>query len=191
MGLLGARILFILLHWRNVSFKITDLVSPSGGFAYFGALILSILTMWAYTTLKRKSFLSLLDYAAPFLMLSQVFVRMGCLMAGCCYGRPTDMPFGVIFKAVDNLARHPTQAYEAILLAAIFFAGRAIYKRKKDQAGRTFFSVLLIYGTGRFFVEFFRVDSPAVFLNITLAQAACLTLALLSFLALKRKLYTE
>jgi len=180
-GLVGARILFILLHKNILEEGMGGIFSFQGGFAYFGALIFSILTMWVYSFLKKKSFLSLADYSISFLMLSQVFVRIGCLFAGCCYGRPVDNPvFGIVFKSVDEELRYPTQAYEAILLLAIYLVSRYLYRTKKNTPGYTFSAALVFYGAGRFFIEFLRTDSPTVFLNMTLAQVTCLALALVA-----------
>ena len=183
-GLFGARLLFILLHWNALGFRPSDLFSTSGGFAYFGSLAISIPLLWAYSLARRVSLLSLLDYGMPFLMLSQVFVRIGCFMAGCCHGKPTAMYFGVVFKVAGNMPRHPTQIYEAILLAAICFIGRSIYRKKSHEKGYTFFTSLAMYAGGRFIIESLRVDSPMLFLNLTLAQIACLGLVVLSVFAM-------
>lgn len=173
-GLLGARILFNILHGG----------SRKGGFAYFGALALSLITLWVYSAVRRKiKFLELADYGAPFLFLSQVFVRIGCLMSGCCYGKPTHSSYGVIFKSVDKVLRHPTQAYEAMLLLVIYITGRAIYSKKEKRPGDVLFTTLFLYGAGRFFIEFLRVDSPVIFFNLTLAQISCLALALAALIA--------
>ena len=187
-GLLGARVLFILLHWKTMKFAISGIFSIYGGYAYFGALIFCILVLWAYSVLRRINFLALLDYSMPFLILSQVFVRIGCLLAGCCYGKPTGKSFGFIFKPVDGLLRHPTQAYEALVLLSVYIIGRLIYRKKGRRYGYTFSITLILYGLGRFFVEYLRTDSPMIFLNLTLAQIACLSLVLtaLAFYPLKR-----
>jgi len=183
-GLVGARILFIILHKNILEEGVGVVISFQGGFAYFGALIASIITMWVYSSLRKKSFLSLADYSISFLMLSQVFVRIGCLFAGCCYGRPVDNPvFGIVFKSVDEELRYPTQVYEALLLVAIYLASRYLYRTKKNTAGYTFSAALAFYGAGRFFIEFLRTDSPIVFLNMTLAQITCLALALSASIA--------
>lgn len=182
-GLFGARILFILLHWKTSGFRLSGLFSLRAGFAYFGALLFSISTLWLYSFKRRLNFLSLLDYGMPFLMLSQVFVRIGCLLVGCCYGKPTDSFFGVVFKTVDGLTRHPTQAYEAALLILIYLFGRMIYKKNIHKIGFTTSSILIQYGLGRFFIEYLRTDSPIIFSNLTLAQIFCLSLALVSLFA--------
>lgn len=175
-GLFGARILFILLHVSK--FKLADLFSFRGGFAYFGSLILAVLTLLAYSAIRKIKFLLLLDYALPFLMLNQALVRMGCFSAGCCYGKPTAAHFGIVFKSVDGLIRHPTQLYMALLVLSIYVISRLIYERKRSETGFTFSTVLILYGLGRFFVEHFRTDSPIIFAGLTLAQVSCLILAL-------------
>jgi len=184
-ALFGARLLFVLLHFGVANFRLSELVSFQGGFAYFGALILSILVLWLYSILKKMNFLSLSDYIIPFLMLSQAFVRIGCLLAGCCYGKPTNGFFGVVFKTGDGLRRHPTQAYEALLLFLIYFIMRFIYKRKTKEAGFTFFITLILYALGRFLIEYLRTDSPVIFLNLTMAQVICLSIALVGLLCLR------
>ncbi len=169
-GLIGARILFILIHPE----------APKNGFAYFGALVFFMLVLLVCSVLRKLSLLTLLDYAMPFLMLSQFFVRIGCLMAGCCYGRPTDKFFGVTFKTVDGLSRHPTQAYEALALFLIYRFGRIIYNRYSQIRGLTMAGTLALYGLVRFFIEYLRTDSPSVLFNLSLAQVACLSLLLIS-----------
>ncbi len=182
--LLGARILFILLHFDAAKCRLSDLVSFRGGFAYFGALIFSAIILGIYSVLRRVKFLSLLDYAMPFLMLSQVFVRIGCLLAGCCYGKPTSKLFGVIFKTVDKVIRHPTQGYEAVVLLFIYVISRFVYEKKRGEAGFTFFIALFLYGLGRFFIEYLRTDSPNVLFGLTLAQVSCLLIAVVALTGL-------
>lgn len=169
-GLIGARILFILIH-------------PAGaknGFAYFGALISFLLTLVIYSALRRINVMTLLDYVMPFLMLSQMFVRIGCLMAGCCYGKPTGKSFGVIFKTVDAISRHPTQAYEAGALFLIYIIGRRIYNKAVEIRGLTTVSALALYGAARFFIEYLRADFTSALFNLSVAQIVCFSLAVTS-----------
>ena len=190
-GLFGARLLFIALHWDPMKFKLSDLFNPLGGYAYFGALLFSLTAIMIYVRMKKMKLLAMLDYAAPFLMLSQVFVRIGCFLGGCCYGRHTDIVFGVRFKVLDQLPRHPTQLYEMFLLIAIFIITRAIYKRGEKEKGSAhdgvvLFTALTIYGFGRFFIEGLRTDSPELIFGLTIAQTVCLVLFLLSISGLFR-----
>jgi phosphatidylglycerol:prolipoprotein diacylglycerol transferase len=174
LGLIGARLLAVLLNIGKAGVK--------GGYAYFGALIFSIVTFYTYAALKQVKFLQLIDYFIPFMMLSQAFVRIGCFMAGCCYGRAAGACFGVVFKAVDKVHRHPTQLYEAALLALIYFVTRSVYKRYVKKEGVTIYSALILYGSGRFLIEFLRTDSPEVFMGLTLAHVACIAITLVTVL---------
>lgn len=183
-GIFGARLLFIILNEKPNEYKVSDIYSLQGGFAYFGALAFSILAFRAYSSIRKIRFLTLLDYTLPFVMLSQLFVRIGCFLTGCCYGKPTTGFPGAVFKTVDSLRRHPTQIYEVILLLLIYVAMRRYYKTNSHRAGLTAFGTLAMYGLGRNVLEHFRTDSPAIFMNITLAQAACLALAALSIFAI-------
>ena len=184
LGLLGARVLHLLLQGSISAFNLRQLFSFRGGYAYFGALVFSVGALLIYSHFKKVNFLLLADYAMPFLMLSQMFVRIGCLAAGCCYGKPTSQPFGLAFKTVDGLARHPTQVYEAVLLFLIYVISRRIYKRRADRRGLTLAATLIMYGLGRFFVEYFRADSRVLVLDLTQAQVSCLlvTIVGMSFL---------
>lgn len=190
-GLAGARMLFILLKQPLSDFTIRNIFSLTGGYAYFGSLILSIFALAVYAKLRNTRFLALADYAMPFLLLSQVFVRIGCLMAGCCYGRPTGSSLGVVFKSVDHVARHPTQAYEIIFLILIYIIGRRVYNEQHFRYGLTSAVTVFLYGFIRFFNEYLRTDSPVIFLNITMAQAMCMAVAIsgLLFMVVTLKIY--
>lgn len=179
-SLFGARLLFILLNRGAHGLNAAEIFSTKGGFAYFGALFFSILFLWVYAVLKKTPFSTLLDYSMPFLMLSQAFVRIGCLLAGCCYGKMTNGFFGIVFKVAGGGARHPTQGYEALLLVVIYVFARLVYERSSSRGGVTSLYALILYGVGRFCIEYLRVDSPMMFLGLTLAQITCLSLALVS-----------
>ncbi|MFA6321401.1 MAG: prolipoprotein diacylglyceryl transferase family protein [Candidatus Omnitrophota bacterium] len=178
-GFAGGRALFLLLHLGR-HFTFSDIISFNGGYAYFGTLAFHIITLFTFCAITRKSFLKLMDYVIPFMLLAQAFVRIGCFMAGCCYGKPCNPPFGFVFKTHGNLLRYPTQLYECIILLTIFFIGRIIYEKNKDTPGKILFLSLFLYGVGRFFNEFLRVDSATVFMQITVAQITSLSLAIAS-----------
>jgi phosphatidylglycerol:prolipoprotein diacylglycerol transferase len=111
---------------------------------------------------------------APGIALGHVIGRFGCLMAGCCYGRPTSVPWAVTFTnpaAAMNVGTplgvplHPTQLYDAgaelIILAALLLTERRGHK----FPGRTFWLYLLLYAISRFIIEFYRGDDRGMVFN--------------------------
>jgi phosphatidylglycerol---prolipoprotein diacylglyceryl transferase len=183
-SIIGGRILFIISNNIYYHFAISSITALHVGFSYAGALALSLAGLYLYTKVFKINFLALLDYCAPFFLLNQAFVRIGCLMAGCCYGISTGSFFGVTYKTVDDALRHPVQGYETILLLVIYIATRIVYEKSTADLGKTSCVALFLYGTGRFFVEFFREGGPAVFMNVSFTQVVCLFLALGSSLAM-------
>ncbi len=173
-SLLGGKILYIVL--QNAAFSKAPPIESGEGFAdhglaYLGSIIGQILCVVGVCKIRKNriSALAVADYIFPYMMLIQVFVRMGCFFNECCYGKPTDLPWGVVFSTVSAEPRHPTQIYSMIFLAVIFVLLRMLYK-KKPPAGVVFFSTFALYGFFRFFVEFLRVDSILVYKGLTLAQ---------------------
>lgn len=110
---------------------------------------------------KKISFADYVDLMVPSVALAQGFGRIGCFLAGCCYGRVTEGPFGIVFTnsgfAPNGVRLLPTQ----LIMAAGNFvlAGILIwYARKSRVRGRVASLYLILYSIGRFFVEFLRND---------------------------------
>jgi phosphatidylglycerol:prolipoprotein diacylglycerol transferase len=135
---------------------------------------------------------------APGIALGHVVGRLGCLMAGCCYGRPTDVSWAITFTdplAATNVGTplgiplHPTQLYDAG--AELIILGLLLFTERKGRpfAGRTFWTYLLLYGVSRFIIEFYRGDanrgtvlaglSTSQFVSLLLVPASLLMLAYL------------
>jgi phosphatidylglycerol:prolipoprotein diacylglycerol transferase len=104
-----------------------------------------------------------MDIATPALAIGHAFGRIGCFMAGCCYGKTTDLPWGVIFNHPETMAKplaqalHPTQLYESLAEFMIFFFLLWFRKRHKFR-GQMVLTYFLIYDALRFFVEYVRGD---------------------------------
>jgi phosphatidylglycerol:prolipoprotein diacylglycerol transferase len=106
------------------------------------------------------------DAFAPGIALGHVFGRFGCFAAGCCYGKPTSLPWGVTFtnpiahfnsSTPLNVAIHPTELYEAAVELINFLVLLWIFKHKKFE-GQVIGAYLFLYGVARFFLEFVRDD---------------------------------
>ena len=125
-GLLGAKLLFYITILdeiiSNPKLIITNLTE---GFVVYGGIIFGILAAFLYCKKKNLSFLRYLDCAAPSIALAQGFGRIGCFLAGCCYGRETQSWFHVIYEtsefAPNGVALIPTQLIMAVLNFAHFF----------------------------------------------------------------------
>lgn len=162
------------------------------GFVFYGGLIGGLAAgLWHARRLKLP-FLKLADWCLAALALGHGIGRFGCLAAGCCYGRHTDLPWGVAMAG--DPSRHPTQVYEALLNLALF-AVLVRFVLPRTQAGRWrpgsgLAAYILGYAALRFAVEFLRGDDRGSFVAglspsqwVALAAAA----ATLTALALRRK----
>ncbi|HSG00592.1 MAG TPA: prolipoprotein diacylglyceryl transferase family protein, partial [Vicinamibacterales bacterium] len=116
---------------------------------------------------------------APGIALGHIIGRFGCLLAGCCYGRPTDLPWGITFTdpvAAANVgtplgeALHPTQLYDAGAEALILLFLLATERRGQPFPGRTFWGYMLLYGVSRFAIELFRGDPRGTMMGMATSQ---------------------
>ena len=188
---LGARILFVLTDlaaFREHPVQILKIWE--GGLVFYGGLIPAALVAFWYLRRHRMPVWRLADMISPLIALGLSFGRTGCFLAGCCYGKETSLPWAVVFKNPDSLARlnvplHPTQLYEAAIGLGIFFFLSRMEKKKAFE-GQIFWVFLLIYAAARFFIEFFR-DDPRGFLFeglLSTSQAIGLVLAIPSIFML-------
>lgn len=137
-----------------------------GGFVSLGAFISSAISWTVYLKIKKLDTLRYLDLGALIAPIIIFFVRVGCLLTGCCYGKPTDFFFSLTFTNPDSTAYlyypgiplHATQAYNMINAVIMFGVLFFVYKRRKfsGQVGAVF---LIYYAIARFFIEFLRGDA--------------------------------
>jgi phosphatidylglycerol:prolipoprotein diacylglycerol transferase len=114
------------------------------------------------------------DVFAPGIALGHAVGRLGCLAAGCCYGKPTTVPWAVTFTnplAATNVGTplnvplHPTQIYESAAEALILVVLLATEKKGRAYPGRTFWLYMLMYAVSRFIIEFYRGDERGLVLG--------------------------
>ncbi len=184
-GIVGARLLYVLLHfdyYRSNPFEIPNLAK--GGLVWYGGFIFAFFVMLLYLKKKHLDFWQVTDLMAPCVALAQGFGRIGCLLNGCCYGvvAPSGYPFGLAFPA-EPITRHPTQVYSAVALFLIFIVLRR-WQERRHFAGEIFLGYCILYSLKRFLIEFLRADNPRIILNLTLSQAistVILAIALAAF----------
>ena len=161
-GIFGAKLLYWITEWKTIAENPGFLLeSIADGFVVYGGIIGGILAGWLYCRYRKISFLKYFDLAMPSVALAQGFGRIGCLLAGCCYGRETGSIFSITFQNSDFAPNHvaliPTQVYSSVLDFVhfgllIFIAGR------KKSDGQVAACYLIFYSLGRFVLEFFRGD---------------------------------
>lgn len=160
-GFLGAKILFVITELPSLIKSKNVLQDISNGFVVYGGILGGILVAWLYCRYKKADFLKYFDVAMPSVALAQGFGRIGCFLAGCCYGRETDCPIGMVFAdspfAPRDTAVIPTQLISSIGDFAIAFV-LILIARRKPRDGIVGSWYLLLYGVGRFLVEFLRDD---------------------------------
>jgi phosphatidylglycerol:prolipoprotein diacylglycerol transferase len=180
-GIIGARIFYVLLKWKeHYRYRPQDIIRiDQGGLVFYGGFILAALVLIYYIRKVCKAdFIRVLDVVAPALAAAHALGRIGCFFNGCCYGKPTDMPWGVVyklgtepFKRYQSMPLHPVQLYETIL--NLLLAGILFYLVRKGRRGMAMSCYILAYGILRFVDEFFRGDHPKkelVFNILTPAQ---------------------
>lgn len=160
-GIIGARLTYILLYdtvyyLRN---PLQIFMLQEGGLAFYGAFVFGFLAAILYLRKAGIPILSFLDMASPAVALGYSIARIGCFLNGCCYGKPTTLPWGVVFPLVDGLRRHPTQLYS--LLAAILIFAFLVWKTQKGISfkGQIFSFFLILYGLSRSVIELFRENN--------------------------------
>jgi len=175
-GILGARAVYVTTYWReefaNQPFSEIFMIQH-GGLVYYGGLIGAIVAGAIYIRWKKMPFWKTADVLAPSIALGSVFGRAGCLLNGCCYGRPTNLPWGIRFPAdhpTGGVPVHPTEIYDGLLNQALYVFLAWLFRRKKFD-GQIFATYLLCYAVARSFVEYFRGDYTNLHYHLGLTPA--------------------
>lgn len=163
VGLASARAWSLVLH------------GGPGGLASTGGIAAGLAATWLGAQVMRRPAAVLLDAIAPAGLLALAIGRVGCFLAGCCYGRPTTFVWGVVFPEVGPPARHPLQLYSAVGDLALLL----LLPRRDAPTGTAFRRLAAGFALLRFLLE--RLRDPATTDRLpggwlTLPQAACLLL---------------
>lgn len=175
-ALIGAKLMLVVVDFSYFRQNPRELLSLArAGGVFYGGLIAAVLVgIW----LVRKYQLHIWtvgDLMAPGIALGHVIGRVGCLLAGCCYGRPTSVPWAITFNnpaAALNVGTplaiplHPTQIYDAGAELLILLFLLATERKGHKFAGRTFWLYLVLYAISRFIIEFYRGDDRGMAFNV-------------------------
>ena len=202
-GWLGGKILYCIVEIKEFIANPLALLG-SEGFVVYGGILSGIFTIFIYSKIKKVDFLRYIDLFAESVPINQCFGRVGCFLAGCCYGRRTDAFYGVIFPegclAPAGVKLIPTQLIsafgDALIFIAIAIASNVISKNGTINNKMKGFSAALylsLYGIGRFFVEFLRNDrrgnvwflSTSQFISLFICAAGIVAICCISVNAKK------
>jgi len=168
-ALIGAKVLLFLSDFSYYSENPREIFSLStlrSFGVYYGGLILALIASAWYLRRAGLPGWRTADLCAPGIALGQAIGRLGCFSAGCCYGKPTGLPWGITFTstyAYDNVGvplnipLHPTQLYESAgtLLLFLYLMVRL---SRRHFAGQIILEYLILYSALRFVIEYFRDD---------------------------------
>lgn len=159
-GFVGAKLLYCIVEFDKVIADPMEFISGSG-FVVYGGIIAGVIAGIVYTRKYHMDFWKYFDIAMPCVLLAQGFGRIGCFLAGCCYGKETDSIIGVVFPA-SSLAPSGVKLIPTQLISSIgcfMIVGVLLYFLNKKHRDGTIGSLYLIfYSIGRFIIEFFRND---------------------------------
>lgn len=160
-GMLGTRILYYIVEIPEIMKDPSILWDFKNGYVVYGGIIGGILASYIYCRTKKQAFMPYFDLVMPAVSFAQGFGRFGCFFAGCCYGRETDAWYGITFHnssfAPNGVKLIPTQLISAagdFLICALLLW----FASKRPKTGRVAAAYLVLYGIGRFAVEFLRND---------------------------------
>jgi phosphatidylglycerol:prolipoprotein diacylglycerol transferase len=195
-ALVGAKLMLVIVdfdYFVGQPGELLSLVRAAG--VFYGGLLAAFAVAVLLIRRYRLPLWKTTDVFAPGIALGHIVGRFGCLLAGCCYGRATDLPWGITFTdpaAAANVGTplgiplHPTQLYEAGAELAILVALLATERRGRPFAGRTFWSYMLLYAVSRFVIEFFRGDERGMLVGLSTSQAVSVVLAPVAVVMLLR-----
>lgn len=193
-GILGARAFYVIEFWKEnfagrsfwKIFRIDE-----GGLVFYGGFILALIAVCVYAKLKKLSIPLILDIAAPAMALAHAFGRVGCLLQGCCFGKPVSDggSCGIVFPQNSrpagrfpditangvSLPLHPVQIYEAVLNVILCVLLLLMFRYSK-KAGQVASVYLICYAVMRFSLEFFRGDHTDSIAGFTPSQAIALVI---------------
>lgn len=176
-GLLGSKILMFFVE-ENVQIFSLDFLRSGG--VYYGGFLGGFIAVVFLVRFYKLPFWKVADAFAPALALGQAFGRQGCFSAGCCWGKPTDLPWGVHFGEAgheytgvpmygpdgSDLYLHPTQLYESFFMLAVFAFLVYLHRHKKFD-GQVLVAYGIIYAIFRFLIEFVRDDPRGDLFGLT------------------------
>ena len=166
-SLVGSKVLMLFTEpeYRDHPLQLLSLDFLRSGGVFYGGLIGAVLTGYFLMKRYKLPWWKTADACAPGIAIGNFFGRQGCFAAGCCWGKPTTLPWGVKFTQAGHeitgvpidVHLHPTQLYESFAMLLVFFFLLWLHKRKRFD-GQVILFYALLYSVVRFAIEFVRDD---------------------------------
>ena len=168
-GIIGARLFYVLLHLEEFAGNWTSSFNPFGsdefgiaGLNVYGGVVVAIIGTFVYCHFQKISTLEMFDYFAPTLGLGLALARIGCFLNGCCFGTPTDLPWGISFPPGSipyavyfDVHLHPSQLYSSLYGLGLFLLLHFVMKRRQF-VGQIVALMFMIEAVFRFAIEYVR-----------------------------------
>lgn len=184
LSVLGARIYYVIFTWDYYGKYPKEILHfRGGGLAIHGAIIVGVIVTIVFTRKRKLDFWTVVDCCAPSLILGQGIGRWGNYINQEAYGRPTDLPWGIL---IDGVRVHPTFLYESIGDILIFFFLIWYRRNKTEVSGEVFLLYIILYSTIRFFIEGLRTDSLMLG-PLRIAQLVSIVGIVVSIIYLKKR----
>lgn len=177
-SLVGSKLLMMFTEpeYRDHPLQLLSLDFLRSGGVFYGGLIGAVLAGYFLMRRYQLPWWKTADACAPGIALGNFFGRQGCFAAGCCWGKPTNLPWGVRFSELGHeitgvpvgVPLHPTQLYESFAMLIVFFLLLWLHKRRSFN-GQVILLYALLYSVIRFTIEFFRDDPRGDLLGLTTA----------------------
>jgi phosphatidylglycerol:prolipoprotein diacylglycerol transferase len=193
-ALVGAKVMLVFTDFGAFKADPREFLSlVRAGGVFYGGLIAAVVVGILLVGRYQLPLWTTADAIAPGIALGHVVGRFGCLMAGCCYGRQTDVPWAVTFTNPAatlnagtplNVPLHPTQLYDAG--AELFILGLLLFTERRGRpfAGRTFWLYMALYAVSRYIIENYRGDDRGMILHFSTSQFVALLIVPVSLVML-------
>jgi len=175
-SLVGSKILMLFTEpeYRENPLGLLSLDFLRSGGVFYGGLLGAIIAGYLLIRHYKLPWWTTADACAPGIAIGNFFGRQGCFAAGCCWGKPTTLPWGVKFTELGHQITgvpidtylHPTQLYESFAMLLVFFFLLWLHKRKRFS-GQVILTYALLYSVIRFSIEFVRNDPRGDILGLT------------------------
>jgi phosphatidylglycerol:prolipoprotein diacylglycerol transferase len=175
-SLIGSKILMFFTEpeYRDHPLQLLSLDFLRSGGVFYGGLLGAVLTGYFLMRHYKLPWWKTADACAPGIAIGNFFGRQGCFAAGCCWGKPTTLPWGVKFTELGHeitgvptdVPLHPTQLYESFAMLIVFFFLLWLHRHRRFT-GQVILSYALIYSIVRFLIEFVRDDPRGDILGLT------------------------